>query len=92
MPRGGHNKMPAVPHQVGDAHGRLGASRVAHHHHTAAACQATYRLAREGSPERVDDDIDAAGSELGKPVVGMQPSSSPRASPAPPDKTDTVGI
>jgi len=77
MHRGGHDKMPAVPHRVGDAHGRLGASRVAHHHHTAAACQATNRLARERSPELVDDDTDAAGSELGKPVVGMQPETYP---------------
>jgi hypothetical protein len=57
-----------LPHQVGDAHGRLDAGRVAHHDQPAAACQAAHRLAREGPAERVDDDVDAAGSEPGKPV------------------------
>jgi len=57
-----------LPHQVGDAQGRLGAGRVAHHDGPAAAGQAAYRLAGEGTAERVDDDVDAAGSEPGKPV------------------------
>jgi hypothetical protein len=34
----------------------------------AATGQATDRLARDGPSERVDDDVDAAGSEPGKPV------------------------
>jgi hypothetical protein len=55
-------------HQVGDAHGRLGARRVAHHHHTAAACQAAPPPSPSGAPERINDDVDAARSEPGKPV------------------------
>jgi hypothetical protein len=47
---------------------RLGARRVAQHHHTATARQAAHRLAREGSSERINDDVDAARSEPDKPV------------------------
>jgi hypothetical protein len=57
-----------LPYQVGDAHRRLRAGRVAHDHHTAAAGQATDRLARDGPAERVDGDVDAARGEPGKPV------------------------
>ena len=60
--------MSQFPHQVGDAHGRLSAGRVAHDHHTAAARQAAHRLACDGSAERVDGDVDAARGEPGKPV------------------------
>jgi hypothetical protein len=60
--------MSQLPNQVGDAHGRLGPSRVAHHDQPAAACQAACRLAGDGPAERVNGDVDAAGGEPGEPV------------------------
>ena len=60
--------MGQLPHQVGDAHGRLGACRIAHHHHPAAARQAGHRLARQRPTERINDDVDASRGEPGKPV------------------------